>query len=142
MSDMRDAYFVDTGPWIALSDPRDQWHDVAVKTMDRLRQENRRLITSNLILMETYSGLVGRIQRQAIARFRSAVFASTSIQVERVDELTEDFAWRLFMRYDDKAVGFVDCTSFAVMEHLAITTAFTFDRHFRQVGFLTVPTLT
>lgn len=136
---MTELVFVDTGPWIALSDPRDQWHSLAVRTMERVRQERYSLVTSNLVLIETYSGLVGRIQRTAIARLRSTVLGSASIQVEQIDEATEDFAWRLFMRYDDKTVSFVDCTSFAVMEQLAITTAFTFDRHFRQVGFLTLP---
>lgn len=142
MASMNETIFVDTGPWIALSDPRDQWHDATVKAMDRLRQNRNPLLTTNLVLMETYSGLVGRIQRKAIERFRATVLASPSIQVERVDEVNEDFAWRLFMRYDDKDVGFVDCTSFAVMEQRAITTAFTFDRHFRQVGFQTLPALT
>ncbi|MCB0253916.1 MAG: PIN domain-containing protein [Anaerolineae bacterium] len=136
---MTELVFVDTGPWIALSDPRDQWHSLAVRTMERVRQERYSLVTSNLVLIETYSGLVGRIQRKAIVRLRSTVLGSASIQVVRIDEATEDFAWRLFMRYDDKTVSFVDCTSFAVMEQLAITTAFTFDRHFRQVGFLTLP---
>ena len=138
---MTELVFVDTGPWIALSDPRDQWHSLAVRTMERVRQERYSLVTSNLVLIETYSGLVGRIQRKAIVRLRSTVLGSASIQVVRIDEATEDFAWRLFMRYDDKTVSFVDCTSFAVMEQLAITTAFTFDRHFRQVGFLTLPAL-
>ena len=138
---MTELVFVDTGPWIALSDPRDQWHSLAVRTMERVRQERYSLVTSNLVLIETYSGLVGRIQRKAIVRLRSTVLGSASIQVERIDEATEDFAWRLFMRYDDKTVSFVDCTSFAVMGQLAITTAFTFDRHFRQVGFLTLPAL-
>lgn len=141
MASMSETIFVDTGPWIALSDPRDQWHDAAVKAMNQLRQDRSPLITTNLVLMETYSGLVGRIQRQAIERFRSTVLASPSIQVERVDELSEDFAWRLFMRYDDKEVGFVDCTSFAVMEQRSLVTAFTFDRHFRQVGFQKLPAL-
>ena len=139
MTSMTELVFVDTGPWIALSDPRDQWHSLAVRTMERVRQERYSLVTSNLVLIETYSGLVGRIQRKAIVRLRSTVLGSASIQVVRIDEATEDFAWRLFMRYDDKTVSFVDCTSFAVMEQLAITTAFTFDRHFRQVGFLTLP---
>ena len=136
---MTELLFVDTGPWIALSDPRDQWRSLAVRTMERVRQERYSLVTSNLVLIETYSGLVGRIQRKAIVRLRSTVLGSASIQVVRIDEATEDVAWRLFMRYDDKTVSFVDCTSFAVMEQLAITTAFTFDRHFRQVGFLTLP---
>lgn len=47
----------------------------------------------------------------------------------------------MFTRYDDKAVGMVDCTSFAIMEQLRLTEAFTFDRHFKQVGFQTLPRL-
>lgn len=138
---MRDQtpLFVDTGPWIALLDPRDQWHQAAASTMAGVGAVGRPLVTSNLVLMEVYTGLVGRVQRSAIARFRSSVRESSSVRVERVDEFTEEMAWELFMRYDDKAVGLVDCTSFAIMEQLGLATAFTFDRHFRQVGFQTLP---
>ena len=62
---------------------------------------------------------------------------STLIQVVWVDKLIEELAWRKFLQYDDKDVSMVDCTSFVVMEQLGVSTAFTFDRHFLQVGFQT-----
>lgn len=133
------ATFVDTGPWIALMDRRDQWHASAVQTMKRLGAQKSPLVTSNLVLMEAYAALVGRIQRVAIARLRATVASSSHTHVERVDELTEELAWELFMRYDDKDVSMVDCTSFAIMEQLGLSHAFTFDRHFEQIGFYTVP---
>lgn len=133
--------FVDAGPWIALVDPHDQWRAHALRVMKKLQQENRSLITSNLVLLETYSALVGRVERNAIARFRTAVRSSMAIRVERVDAFLEEQAWQLFMRYDDKAIGMVDCTSFAIMEQWQIAEAFTFDRHFKQVGFQTLPRL-
>lgn len=40
----------------------------------------------------------------------------------------------------DHLTVFVD-TSFAIMEQLRLTEAFTFDRHFKQVGFQTLPRL-
>jgi predicted nucleic acid-binding protein len=36
---------------------------------------------------------------------------------------------------EDKDWGLVDCASFAVMQDLGITEAFTDDRHFQQAGF-------
>jgi uncharacterized protein len=35
--------------------------------------------------------------------------------------------------------SFTDCTSFALMQELKIHSALTVDRHFRQMGFTTVP---
>ncbi len=122
-------------------DPHDQWRAHALRVMQSLKANDRPLVTSNLVLMEAYSALAGRVERSAIARFRSSLKNSTTIRVERVETLIEELAWQLFMRYDDKAVGMVDCTSFVIMEQWQIGEAFTFDRHFKQVGFQTLPRL-
>lgn len=136
----QDALFVDTGPWTALMDPRDQWRDRALQAMEVLKTDRRVLVTTNLVLMEAYTGLVGRIAHAAIARLRTMVMESRLIRVKRVDELIEELAWKKFIRHDDKTWSFVDCTSFIVMEQLGLTTAFSFDHHFRQAGFQIFPT--
>jgi uncharacterized protein len=41
----------------------------------------------------------------------------------------------IIYRYGDKDFTLTDATSFAVMERLAITRAFSFDHHFSQYGF-------
>ena len=68
--------FVDTGPWIALMDPDDQWHAYALRVMKNLQETSRSLVTSNLVLMEVYSALVGRVERSAIAKFRATLRAA------------------------------------------------------------------
>ena len=135
----RPPIFVDAGPWIGLMDPRDQWRNDAEREMAALNQQGRTLVTTNWVMAEAYTGLVDRISRAAIARLRAMVYESSLIKVVRIDEFIEIAAWRKFLRYDDKDVSMTDCTSFAVMEQLGLNMAFTFDEHFRQVGFLTLP---
>jgi hypothetical protein len=49
-------------------------------------------------------------------------------------------AWTIFRSHSDKGWSFTDCTSFALMRRLGISTAFAFDRHFSQMkGIRRVP---
>jgi len=41
--------------------------------------------------------------------------------------------------YGDKDLSFTDCTSFAVMRELRVTTVITTDDHFSRVGFDVLP---
>jgi len=51
----------------------------------------------------------------------------------------EEHAWTIFERYADQDFSFNDCTSFAVMQELRLSHAFTGDHHFATMGFLVVP---
>ena len=132
------AIFVDTGPWVAWMDMRDQWREDVLSGMATLKAQRRSLVTTNWVLAEAYTSLVDRIARVAIARLRTMIEESALIQVVWVDRLIEELAWQKFLLYDDKNVSMVDCTSFVVMEQLGLRTAFTFDHHFTQVGFQTL----
>jgi len=130
--------FVDTSAFIALLDPRDDFHAQAVHVEQSLSGQAARLVTTNFVLDETYTGLRGKIQHSAILRFRDSIRKSQRLSVIRITETLEDQAWEIFARYDDKDFSFTDCTSFAVMRQLGITTALTFDDHFEQFGFTRV----
>jgi len=58
---------------------------------------------------------------------------------ERVDNDRFERARNLFFQYRDKDLSFTDCTSFAIMRELRLTTVITTDGHFRQVGFDVLP---
>jgi hypothetical protein len=45
----------------------------------------------------------------------------------------------LFARYSDHELSFTDCVSFVLMKRKRIKRAFTFDHHFRLLGFETHP---
>jgi len=130
--------FVDTSAFIALLDPRDDCHAQAMRVEQSLASQAAHLVTTNFVLDETYTGLRGKIQHSAILRFRDSVRQSQQLKVIHITETLEDQAWEIFARYGDKDFSFTDCTSFAVMQQLGITTAFAFDEHFEQFGFTRV----
>jgi predicted nucleic acid-binding protein len=138
MNESMQRVFVDTSAFIALLDPRDDCHDHAVHIEQTLSSQAMRLVTTNFVLDETYTGLRSKIQHSAILRFRDSVRQSQRLSVVRITEAIEEQAWEIFARYEDKDFSFTDCTSFAVMQQLGITIAFAFDEHFEQFGFMQV----
>jgi predicted nucleic acid-binding protein len=66
-------------------------------------------------------------------------FSCSSVELVSIDDELFQAGWRLFQRYEDKRFSLTDCLSFAVMQHLGLTTALTFDRHFAQAGFTCKP---
>jgi predicted nucleic acid-binding protein len=59
---------------------------------------------------------------------------------ELIHVTTQDIekAWIIFSRFQDKAWSFVDCTSYVMMQRLAIREAISLDQHFHQMSGLTV----
>ncbi|HAT81802.1 MAG TPA: twitching motility protein PilT [Flavobacterium sp.] len=62
-------------------------------------------------------------------------------KIATVYYLTEDdilLTWQVFRQFSDKGWSFTDCSSKVVMEKLGVNQAFSFDRHFRQFGSISV----
>ena len=52
----------------------------------------------------------------------------------------EQEAWNIFERFNqDKRWSFTDCTSKVVMDKIGILEAFSFDKHFVQMGMIIKP---
>lgn len=130
--------FVDTAAWIGLEVVNDEHHEAA----KAFRQESGRAyqwVTTNWVLWEAVTWLRRRAGHASAVRFGERLMASDKLAIITVTPEVETGAWDLFRRYRDKDFGFIDCTSFAAMSALGLTTAFTFDEHFRQAGFRMLP---
>lgn len=127
--------FVDTSAWLALNDKSDQYHDKAFSILNVVKRQKIELITSEYIVDESITIIRYRISHRAAIVFGDSLMDSTIVTVMDItmDERTQ--AWLLFKKYGDKDLSFTDCTSFALMNKLKIRKAFTFDDHFRQIGF-------
>jgi hypothetical protein len=131
--------FVDTGAWVALQDPSDQWHGEASAALKAVLAQGHPLATTNLVVGETYTFLRRTAGHDAAFRFIETLERSPRLTVVHVDEETERQAFALLRRYRDQAFSFVDGTSFVVMQQRTIRRALAFDSHFAAAGFVRVP---
>ena len=121
--------FVDTAGYFALADHRDGNHSAALNVLRLLTTLHARSFTSNFVVAELHGLLLNRAGRDLAARILAEIDSSTItiVRVSRKDEIIQQYA--------DKEFSLVDATSFAIMERLRISQAFTFDQHFAQFGF-------
>jgi predicted nucleic acid-binding protein len=92
------------------------------------------MVTTTYIVAETHALFLGRSGRQPASTFLRNLLASSTERV-RPSDLDEQAALDLVFRYTDKSSSLTDAISFAVMERLGVSVAFTFDRDFERYGF-------
>jgi predicted nucleic acid-binding protein len=128
--------FVDTSAFFASSNRRDLNFLAARRVLARAERQRLRLLTTTFIVAEAHALFLSRLGRTAGVGFLQFV-ADSEIVLIRPHESDEQTAREIIYRYTDKDFSLTDAISFAVMERLGITTAFTFDRDFTQYGFAT-----
>jgi predicted nucleic acid-binding protein len=123
------ALFADTGAFYAAADASDAHHEVATTTLvTRGRQGD--LVTSDYVFVETWMLIRARLGRAAAMRWWDAMRTGT-VRVLGVAAVDLARARTIAREWADQDFSLVDCTSFALMERLAIVEAFAFDSHFR-----------
>jgi len=92
------------------------------------------MFISNCVSAETHALVLSRRGRDLAARVLFATDSNPRIRRIQATPDDERRAREIIVRYDDKAFSLTDAISFAIMERLGISHAFTFDRHFAQFG--------
>lgn len=127
--------FVDSSALVALEYEKDRYHREAVRLSQVIQQGKIQMVISNHIFAEAISIVRNKVGFEQAFLLGNRVFNSKITTLIIADEKVLNNAWGIFSRYNDKDFGFVDCISFAIMEQEEIDIAFTFDRHFEQMGF-------
>lgn len=130
--------FVDTGAWFALADKSDQLHNHAIEIYPALLR-NYQLLTTNLVIAETYILIRRAIGHQPAITFLENIAASPRLMKIYSDSVLEEAAEAILRKYQDQDFSYTDAVSFAVMKHLGIKKAFSFDQHFVTAGFTLTP---
>lgn len=133
------AIFVDTGAWAALTAEDDAHHEEARHIYPSLLQGYRKLVTTNLVVAETYILLRKAAGHAPAVAFLEMLAASPRIEKIFSTAEYEVEAAALLKKYQDQDFSLTDAVSFAVMKQRKIQEAFAFDQHFRVAGFQLVP---
>ena len=129
--------FVDTSAFYALLDGDDAEHTRALKLWEGEPPGEGGLVTTNYVVLESMALLQSRLGMPAVRVFRDAILPL--VRIEWIDEGVHAQAMSAFVAADRRGLSLVDLSSFETMRRMGIRSVFTFDRHFRQYGFKTLP---
>ena len=124
------SLFVDTSVWYAAADKADASNLQAKAVLSGAEL----LVTSDHVLIETWTLIHHRIGRRAAERFWEGL-RSGAATVETVGAADVDTAWEIGKSYRDQDFSIVDRTSFAVMRRLGIERAASLDDDFAIFRF-------
>ncbi|NUM46344.1 MAG: PIN domain-containing protein [Anaerolineales bacterium] len=136
---MTKEIFVDSGAWVALADRRDKFYETAVEVYPSVLKDWGRLVTTNLVIAESYALIRGRLGHSAAIIFLNNLSHTRRLDKVLSNVILESQAEEILRRYGDQDFSYVDAVSFALMRQRGISEAFTFDHHFSVLGFLTLP---
>jgi predicted nucleic acid-binding protein len=132
---MNAKVFADTLYWVAVLNPKDQWHRQAVEARRRLG--DIKVVTTETVLIEmlNYFSEYGSMAR------KTAVDAARTIiedeEVQYIPHASETFsdALNFYESRSDKGYSLTDCVSMLTMKNLDVREILTHDNHFEQEGF-------
>jgi len=124
------SLFVDTSMWYAAAD-KSEASNLRAKAV---LSEGEPLVTTDHILVETWTLIRHRLGRRAAERFWEALRGGAA-EVEAVGIADLDAAWEIGRTYRDQDFSIVDRTSFAVMRRLGIERAASLDDDFAIFRF-------
>lgn len=126
--------FADTSYWIALANPRDQLHALALEVSHRI--EPIHLVTTDEVLVEFANFYCGRgqLMRHAAVALVRAIMSDPNTTV--VPQTRESFqkGLSLYENRQDKEYSLVDCISMETIRSRNLTECLTNDHHFEQEG--------
>jgi predicted nucleic acid-binding protein len=124
------SLFVDTSIWYAAADSSDASNSLAKGILSG----GEPLVTSDHVLIETWTLIRHRIGRRAAERFWQGLREGVAT-IETVGPADLEAAWQTGSSYRDQDFSIVDRTSFAVMRRLGIERAASLDDHFAIFRF-------
>lgn len=127
------SVFIDTSAFIAFINADDEFFQNSVKIFSRLLSDGTIIVSSNYVLLETMVILKSRIGQEAVKLLNDDVFPV--IKTYWIDEEMHRLCVNTQLVSNRKKISFVDYTSFEIMRRLNIKKVFTFDSHFKDMGF-------
>ena len=124
------SLFVDTSIWYAAADSSDRSN----ARSKAILKSGDALVTSDHVLIETWTLLHHKLDRKAAHRFWEGLRNGIAV-IEAVTLADLEVAWDIGASWSDQDFSIVDRTSFAVMRRLGIDRVASLDAHFAVFRF-------
>ena len=138
---MKKIIIADTSGLYALADARDPNHFRAAAFLTSLSPgkdlAEHKLVVSNHVFDELMTLTKVRLGMPAALQLGIRLRNSRFVEMVIFTQAQEQALWRLFSRYNDKAWSYTDCACLLLAQEYDTSLAFSFDHHFRQLGFKT-----
>jgi uncharacterized protein len=132
--------FADTFYWIALANPKDHWHQTALRSSRELHPFL--IMTTDEVLVEflAFLGGRGKLMRQAAVALVRKIHSNPNIIVLPQSRESFERGLELYAERSDKEYSMTDCISMASMRLRNVTDVLSHDHHFTQEGFVILMT--
>jgi predicted nucleic acid-binding protein len=97
------------------------------------------LLVSNHVFDETMTLVKVRLGMQIALQLGLRLRNSRFVEMVIFSAAEEQETWRIFGHYTDKEWSYTDCACLVLARQRSIEQAFSFDRHFAQMGLARVP---
>jgi predicted nucleic acid-binding protein len=129
--------FIDSSAFLAIVQVDDINHTLAKQQWMKSLNANEVLYTNNYVVVESIAIIQKRSGLNVLKKLQSNFLSL--INIDWLDEERYSQALETVFERNHRRLSLVDCTAFQTMRRLGIETAFTFDGHFREEGFNTIP---
>ena len=127
--------FADTFYWIALLNPRDDWHQTVLAYT--YNYPNQKIITTDGIMEEVlnYASSRGFVMKQKALLLYKKMLQEPNIEVIPYNSQLRELGLKLYEQRLDKGYSLTDCISMIVMQQNGLQEVLSHDQHFSQEGF-------
>ena len=131
------SLFVDTSALLAFLDADQPRHAEVIDAWDRAVGEERRLFTSNYVMVESFALVQRRLGLEALRALADILVPM--LRPLWIDETLHAAAVAAVFAAGRRKLSLVDCTSFELMRRHGLTEAFALDEDFARQGFGLLP---
>jgi predicted nucleic acid-binding protein len=128
--------FVDTSAWYAYFNAKDPDHKSVTALLEAWEP---RLVTTEYVFDELVTLVRYRAGHGLAAKVGQELRGGEACLLVTVEPKDIQAAWEHFVAKKSEKLSFTDCTSFAVMRRLKLTTAAALDADFGHAGFTVLP---
>jgi len=129
--------FIDTSALYALISTEDQNIALAVPMWKQMLERRDVLFTNNYVLVECFALIQSRLGLEFVRTLQTNIVPF--LQIDWIGEQQHISSVNDVFTANRRQLSLVDCSCFETMRRLGIEKVFTFDEHFHEQGFNSIP---